>query len=179
MLRAALDLADPAPDERLLDVATGTGGLLSELLARERRPTEVVGIDRSSSMLAAAPRLPDGWRLLMGDARHLPFADGQFDVVTVAYLLHLLAPAERRQVLREVARVLRVGGRAVSVTVDARRGATRRLLERLPRGSGLRPLEPSAELAAAGLQPLLGRFVTVGWPSHCLLARRDTFRAHG
>jgi ubiquinone/menaquinone biosynthesis C-methylase UbiE len=171
-LRVALDLADPAPGERLLDVATGTAGLLRELLPRELRPAQVAGIDRSSSMLAVAPALPDGWRLLVADARRLPFADGHFDVVTVGYLLHLLAPAERGVVLREVARVLRVGGRVVTVTVDARRRGTRRLLERLPRASGLRPLEPSNELAAAALQPLRARFVTTGWPSHCVLARR-------
>jgi ubiquinone/menaquinone biosynthesis C-methylase UbiE len=53
-LATAADLAAPAKSERLLDVATGTGGLLRELSRRSARPAEVVGIDRSTSMLAVA-----------------------------------------------------------------------------------------------------------------------------
>jgi ubiquinone/menaquinone biosynthesis C-methylase UbiE len=78
-LATAVELAAPAESERLLDVATGTGGLLGELSRRPVRPAEVVGIDRSASMLrvAAAHRLPAGWRLLVGDAMRLPFPDGR------------------------------------------------------------------------------------------------------
>ena len=173
-LATAVELAAPAESERLLDVATGTGGLLRELSLRPVQPAEVVGIDRSASMLsvAAAHGLPAGWRLLVGDATRLTFPDGRFDVVTACYLLHLLNRGTRARAIAEIARVLRVGGRFVTVTVESRRPVARAALTRLPRLSGLRPLDPAGELRAAGLEPLRARFVRDGWPSLCVLAQR-------
>lgn len=110
--------------------------------------------------------------MIAGDARRLPFADAHFDVVTACYLLHLLSAGDRQTVLCEIARVLRPGGRLVTVTMQSRRPSTRALLGLLPRASGLRPLDPTAELAAAGLRPLRARFEATGWPSLCVLARR-------
>jgi ubiquinone/menaquinone biosynthesis C-methylase UbiE len=134
----------------------------------------VVGIDRSASMLrvAAAHGRPAGWRLLVGDATHLTFPDGRFDVVTASYLLHLLNRGTRARAIAEIARVLRVGGRFVTITVESRRPVARAALTRLPRLSGLRPLDPTDELRAAGLEPLRARFVQDGWPSLCVLAQR-------
>jgi ubiquinone/menaquinone biosynthesis C-methylase UbiE len=173
-LATAVELAAPGESERLLDVATGTGGLLRELSLRRARPAEAVGIDRSASMLraAAAHGLPAGWRLLVGDATRLPFRDGRFDVVTACYLLHLLNRGSRARTIAEIARVLRDGGRVVTVTVDSRRPAARAALTRLPRLSGLRPLDPTDELPSAGLEPLRARFVRDGWPSLCVVAER-------
>jgi len=173
-LDAALDLARAGPDDRLLDVATGTGALLARLAHRGVAPREVAGLDASPPMLARARRqLPADWRLLVGDAQRLPFPARSFDLVTACYLLHLLEPAERAGVTRELARVLRPGGRAVLVTVAGRRRVARTVLERLPRASGLRPLDATAELSTAGLRPLRARFVHGGWPSLCVLARRE------
>jgi ubiquinone/menaquinone biosynthesis C-methylase UbiE len=173
-LATAADLAAPGESERLLDVATGTGGLLSELSRRSARPAEVVGIDRSASMLAVASGrgLPAGWRLLAGDARTLPFPDGRFDVVTACYLLHLLDQAGRAPTIAEIARVTREGARVVTVTVESRRPVSRTALKLLPRASGVHPLDPRDELAAAGLEPLRAVFVRGGWPSLCVLAQR-------
>jgi len=78
-LDRAVALAGVAADERLLDVATGTGGLLHRLADRPVRPTSVVGVDASSAMLARARPLPDGWELVKADARGLPFEDATFD----------------------------------------------------------------------------------------------------
>lgn len=172
-LATAVELAAPRETERLLDVATGTGGLLRELARRPARPGEVVGIDRSASMLAVAEahRLPAGWRLLSGDARRLPFPDRRFDVVTACYLFHLLDRECRARTIAEIARVLREGARVVTVTVESRRPIARAALARLPRPSGLRPLDPTDELRTAGLEPLSARFVRDGWPSLCVLAQ--------
>ncbi|MGH2949308.1 MAG: class I SAM-dependent methyltransferase [Solirubrobacteraceae bacterium] len=124
-------------------------------------------------MLAvAAACLPPDWSLVRGDARRLRLSDESFDVVSACYLLHLLGRDDRTHVLREMARVLRFGGRAVMVTVQSRRPVARTLLERLPRRSGLRALDPACELDAAGLRPLRARFVSSGWPSLCVLAER-------
>jgi ubiquinone/menaquinone biosynthesis C-methylase UbiE len=173
-LAAAAELAAPSESDRLLDVATGTGGLLRELSRRGRLPAEVVGIERSTSMLAVASGkgLPAGWMLVEGDAEALPFRDERFDVVTACYLLHLLDREARARTIAELARVALPGGRVVTVTVESRRPAVRAALARLPKRSGLRPLDPSHELRAAGLEPQRARFVRDGWPSVCVLAQR-------
>jgi ubiquinone/menaquinone biosynthesis C-methylase UbiE len=173
-LAAAAELAAPSKSDRLLDVATGTGGLLRELSRRGRLPAEVVGIDRSRSMLAVALAngLPAGWRLLESDAESLPFQDERFDVVTACYLLHLLDREARARTIAELARVVVPGGRVVTVTVESRRPAARAALARLPKRSGLRPLDPSQDLRAAGLEPHRASFVRDGWPSLCVLAQR-------
>ena len=174
-LAAAAELAAVEPGERLLDVATGTGAMPRALAARGARPGEAAGLDRSASMLAvAAARVPHGWSLVPGDAKRLPFADGSFDLVSACYLLHLLGPDDRIRVLAEIARVLRPGGRVVTVTMESRRPVTRALLQRLPRGSGLRALDPGREFGAAGLRPLRARFVRSGWPSRCVLGERHS-----
>lgn len=176
-LAAAAELAAPGESDRLLDVATGTGGLLRVLSRRSPRPAEVVGIDSSASMLAvaAAKGLPVGWRLLPADARRLPFPDRRFEVVTACYLLHLLDREARTRTIAEIARVLRPTGRVVTVTVESRQQAARAALTRLPRRSGLRPLDPSHELRAAGLEPRRASFVRDGWPSVCVLAVRGRY----
>lgn len=170
-LATAAELAAVRPGERVLDVATGTGGLLRELAARRARPGQAVGLDRSGSMLAlAATRLPPDWSLVRGDARHLPFPNRSFDVVSACYLLHLLSVDDGREVLAELARVVRPDGRVVTITVESRRAAGRALLASLPRRTGLRPLDPSRQLRAAGLRPVRARFVSSGWPSLCVLS---------
>jgi ubiquinone/menaquinone biosynthesis C-methylase UbiE len=172
-LATAADLAAPGESERLLDVGTGTGGLLRELSRRSARPAEVVGIDRSATMLEVASRgLPAAWRLLPGDATNLPFPDRRFDVVTACYLLHLLDREGRARTITEIARVMRESARVVTVTVESRRPVSRTALTLLPRSSGLHPLDPRDELAAAGLEPLRAVFVRGGWPSLCVLAGR-------
>ena len=88
-LEQALELAELASEDRLLDVATGTGALLRMLASRGVRAKRAIGVDRSRSMLTLAPPLPDGWAVVEGDARTMPFADHSFDVVTICYLLHL------------------------------------------------------------------------------------------
>jgi demethylmenaquinone methyltransferase/2-methoxy-6-polyprenyl-1,4-benzoquinol methylase len=114
--RALVDAAAPADGERLLDVATGTGMVAAELLSRAS--CTVVGIDQSPQMLAAA-RARFGAedstriRLIEGEAEALPFADGSFDALTFTYLLRYVddPPAT----MRELARVVRPGGRIASL----------------------------------------------------------------
>lgn len=156
-LEAALELAAPGPGERLVDLATGTALVLRLLAAGERPPREALGVDRSQAMLARAGALPPGFRTLVADARAVPLADGCADVVTCAYLLHLLDGEARAAVLAEARRLLgdRAAGRLVAVTVwsSARpaRAALTALAAARPRAwGGLRPLDPTADLAAAG-----------------------------
>jgi SAM-dependent methyltransferase len=180
-LDAAVELAGAGREDRLLDVATGTGGFLRRLARRPSRPDRVVGIDASAAMLARAPGLPPGWELQQADARELPFPDASFDVAAACYLLHTLSVATRRRVLGEIARVLRQGGRLVTVTPAEPRGRVARALAapliaiaRRSSGllAGLRPLDPSPELLSAGFAVRSVQHVARGYPSLCVLAER-------
>ena len=106
---------------RILDVGAGIGHwgrLLARVLAK---PVALTGVDREGEWVAEATRraakdLESGliqgtFQYLQGDARALAFADASFDLVTCQTLL--IHVAEPRDVLREMARVLRPGGRLV------------------------------------------------------------------
>lgn len=92
--------------ERVLDVATGTGDLALEI--QDACPgIEVVGSDFCAEMLAHASERGLA-KTLVADALDLPFEDGSFDVVTVAFGLRNMANYEAA--LKEMRRVLKVGG---------------------------------------------------------------------
>jgi len=75
-LDVAARIAAVAPDERLVDLGTGTGALLMSIAGRPRPPRDVVAVDRSPRMLAlAGARTPRGWRMLEADARAVPLPD--------------------------------------------------------------------------------------------------------
>src|SRR5437764_5108810 len=77
-------LTEPA-GAHILDVATGTGLVASELL---RRGYQVTGVDKSAGMLETArERLGDAVELHEARAEQLPFPDASFDALTFTYLL--------------------------------------------------------------------------------------------
>lgn len=178
-LRLAVEMAEVEPEDRALDLGCGTGGVLSELAGRRAAPRAAVGVDPSARMLARVPPLPAGWRLVRAEASALPFGDRSFDLVTAAYLLHLLDAGGRAGALREARRVLRPGGRLVAVTVAPPR--SERLARAIDRGfravraggplAGLRPLDPTAELRAAGFAVHGRRRTARGYPSLIVAAR--------
>jgi demethylmenaquinone methyltransferase/2-methoxy-6-polyprenyl-1,4-benzoquinol methylase len=95
---------------RVLDVACGTGDLsLSEHCGCD---VEVVGLDFCRPMLDVARRKAGeqgrGVPFVEGDALALPFGDGSFDAVTIAFGLRNLASVERG--LAELFRVTKPGG---------------------------------------------------------------------
>jgi ubiquinone/menaquinone biosynthesis C-methylase UbiE len=103
--------------ERVLDLGCGVGTVLRDLVVAAPRAT-VVGTDPSVGMLALAPReVPR----VLGDATRLPFADGAFDVVLMAFMLfHLPEPGEG---LTRVSRLLRPGGSVGILTWGTERTA--------------------------------------------------------
>ncbi len=103
-----------APDDRVLDVATGTGLVAGALV--ERYGCRVVGLDQSAPMLGRAraklasdPALAERVELVEGEAEALPFADAEFDHLTFTYLLRYVD--DPGATLRELARVVKPGGR--------------------------------------------------------------------
>jgi SAM-dependent methyltransferase len=105
-----LDWLDPRPGERLLDVATGTGELACPAA---RRGARVTAIDFAPALLESAARraAAEGVEveLAPGDAEALPVPDASFDVVASTFGA-MFAP-DHAAVARELARVLRPGGR--------------------------------------------------------------------
>ena len=142
--RALVDAIDARPEDRVLDVATGTGMVADAL--RRRYACHVVGLDQSEDMLAVA-RTRDGVydELVAGRAERLPFADASFDHLSFTYLLRYVddPPA----VMRELARVVRPGGRIASVEFAVPRGAWR----------------PLWWLYTRAVLPLAGRVVSRQW----------------
>jgi demethylmenaquinone methyltransferase/2-methoxy-6-polyprenyl-1,4-benzoquinol methylase len=113
--RALVDAVAPQAGERILDVATGTGMVAAEL--RARADCTVVGLDQSPQMLAAARTrfAGEGARveLVEGEAERLPFEDASFDALTFTYLLRYVE--DPPATMRELARVVRPGGRVASL----------------------------------------------------------------
>lgn len=103
-------------DATLLDLGTGTGGMLAT--AAEAFPAlRLHGLDLSAAYLARArDRLagrPAVWHQAAAEA--IPLPDASVDLVTAVYLLHELPPEIRAAALAEASRVLRPGGRLVIV----------------------------------------------------------------
>lgn len=110
----------PAPLS-VLDVGCGPGQTLDGF---SRRKLHVHGIDVSPGMIAAASRRHPADEYHVGDAAALPFADASMDVTLCLGVLEYVP--EPRQVLSELHRVLRPGGRLI-VSFPNRLSAFRRL----------------------------------------------------
>jgi ubiquinone/menaquinone biosynthesis C-methylase UbiE len=111
-LLAAMPLATA---RRVLDVATGVGGLIVPLRAAAPLAS-VIGVDRAEGMLRLA-RQDTGAPAALMDALALAVRSGGVDAVVLAFCLFRLL--EPRQGLREARRVLRAGGMAGATTWGA------------------------------------------------------------
>ena len=114
--KATAELAEllrPQRGQLALDLGCGIGGP-ARWLASERG-CQVVGLDltevycRTASELSARVRLDRQTRFICADALHLPFADASFDLVWTQHAAMNIA--DKARLYREVARVLKPGGR--------------------------------------------------------------------
>lgn len=114
--RKVVKAATDTSPRSILDVATGTGDLAIQL-ARAAGGASVTGIDLSEGMLAVGRRkvaeagLDRRVTLIQGDCLALPFPDGAFDTVTVAFGVRNFEHLDRGYA--EMARVLRPGGKLI------------------------------------------------------------------
>ncbi|MFB9377429.1 demethylmenaquinone methyltransferase [Kineococcus gynurae] len=106
--RAVVRAVDARPGETVLDLAAGTG-TSSEPFAD--RGVRTVPCDFSRGMVATGKRRRPDLPFVAGDATRLPFADAAFDAVTISFGLRNVVDVDAA--LREMARVVRPGGRIV------------------------------------------------------------------
>lgn len=106
-------------DAVVLDVACGTGDLSIELGRNAK--ARIIGSDFCRPMLTVAQSKPSGGSgpipYVEGDALRLPFADGSFDAVTIAFGLRNLASVPDG--LAELLRILKPGGRLAVLEFSA------------------------------------------------------------
>jgi demethylmenaquinone methyltransferase/2-methoxy-6-polyprenyl-1,4-benzoquinol methylase len=149
--RALVTAVDPQAGQRILDVASGTGMVAFELARRGH--CQVVGLDQSEAMLGAArarlarsPELSSRVSFVAGEAERLPFADAEFDAMTFTYLLRYVD--DRAATMRELARVVKPGGRIGMVEFGVPASPALRALWRIHTRVGL---------------PAMGRVVSPAW----------------
>jgi ubiquinone/menaquinone biosynthesis C-methylase UbiE len=147
-----LEIIDPRPGERMLDIGAGTGTVVAQGTARG---AGAFGVDPSVEMVRVAHGKAPG-RFVVAAAEGLPFPTAAFDVVTTSMSMHHWRAAEEG--LAEIGRVLRPRGRALVADI-ARRGLAGRITDLVGRlgrhrarylGTG----ELAAALRAAGLEPV-------------------------
>ena len=155
-------VAGVQPGDRVLDVAGGTGDLARAFASKVGDTGRVVLTDINEAMLRVGrDRLLDEGRVLPTaacDAEHLPFADGSFDLVTVAFGLRNMTHKEAA--LRDMCRVLRPGGRLL--VLEFSRPAA--------------PLQKAYDWYSFTLMPLLGRVIAGDGESYRYLA--ESIRMH-
>jgi len=122
-IRATIvDVAAPAPGDKVLDVGCGTGTLAIAIRPRVG-DGEVHGIDASLEMIQVAKEKSarDGrdidFRVALIEA--IPFPDASFDLVTSSLMLHHLPDDLKAKGLLEIRRVLKPGGRFVAMDFAA------------------------------------------------------------
>jgi len=131
---AALDLLDPQPGERILDIGCGDGALTDKII---ERGAEVIGVDNSPELVTAARAI--GIEVLDMDAADMTFA-AEFDAAFTNAALHWML--DKQRVARATFQALKPGGRFAGEMGGE--GNLRRLREAL-----------DAELVARGYPPPL------------------------
>jgi len=154
--RRILGAASITADDRVLDLGCGIGNILIALAERTDFTHPAAGVDVSPDLIRIGEReiaragLIDRIELQVAPATRLPFGDGAFDVVLTSHVLKHLDDEALLASFREVARVLRPGGRFLLWEFES--SARSALLFWSARLSGLPPpfqLRTSAEFSRA------------------------------
>lgn len=153
------------PGDRVLDLAGGTGDIAALLSRRVGANGRVVLSDINEAMLdVGRRRLEDrgivgNVRYAIANAEMLPFEDGEFDAVTIAFGLRNVT--DKDAALREMHRVLRPGGKVLILEFSRVQAE---------------PLKAVYEIWSFGALPVLGKLVANDESSYRYLA--ESIRKH-
>ena len=106
------------PGDRVLEVGTGTGHWLEQL---QSRGCEAYGIDPSMGMLRVGTTRSQTLSVTQGKAEQIPFRNHSMDRVIVVNAIHHFSDV--RKFLHETLRILRPGGKFVTIALDPSQGA--------------------------------------------------------
>ena len=158
----AVMVANLQPGQSVLDIAGGTGDLALAFARRVGPHGQVVHTDINEAMLRTGrDRLLDAGVILpttVCDAEKLPFPDGHFDAVSVAFGLRNMT--HKDAALREMARVLKPGGKLLVLEFS----------------QVARPLRKVYDLYSFNVLPKLGSLVAGDAESYRYLA--ESIRMH-
>jgi len=153
------------PGERVLDLGTGTGAVAEKAAIAVGVDGHVLAVDPSPEMLALAGRRVDQasvrFQVAEGSAERIPAADGSFDVILAS--LSLMFVIDRAAAAREMARVLRSGGRMVGAVWAGPERCDLVLFQRtVSQFAPPPPVQGAGPGALADPQPFLDELAQVG-----------------
>jgi demethylmenaquinone methyltransferase/2-methoxy-6-polyprenyl-1,4-benzoquinol methylase len=163
--RATIELSAVRPGQRILDLAGGTGDLAAQFARRVGEEGTVILADINAQMLLTGRDrlinrgLHRNIDFVQADAEALPFADGSFDCITIAFGLRNVTRKE--QALASMRRVLKPGGRALVLEFSK------------PQGEFLNRLYDTYSF---GILPHIGKLVTGDADSYRYLV--ESIRMH-
>ncbi len=174
----AIEMARVRNGEKVLEVAFGTGLNFVDLLRRNPKGW-VDGVDVSTKMMEKTNKRiskigQKNYALHLGDCRHLPFADGTYDLLMNQYLLDILPVEDFLPLLLEFKRVLKPGGRMVLVHMTRGEKWVNQIYERVykmkpPLLAGCRGVMAQPFLEEAGFSNFQREFVSqIGFPSEVI-----------
>jgi len=177
-----VEVAQIRDGESVLEVAVGTGLTFAEILKRNPSGRNE-GIDLTKEMLEQAIRRVSNsdaknYRLAIGDAYKLEFADNTFDLVVNNYMFDLLPENDFSAVLSEFKRVLRPGGRLVLVNMGKGSKWFHHIAESLYRinpmlAGGCREVALLEYVQAAGFSQATREFISqMTFPSEVVYGRK-------
>jgi demethylmenaquinone methyltransferase/2-methoxy-6-polyprenyl-1,4-benzoquinol methylase len=184
----ALRLADVQPGQQVLDVACGTGRGTLGLAEAVGRSGHVDALDLTEAMLAQARAkveklmISDRVHFKLGNARALPYPDSNFDLLYNGYMFDLIPLDGFLPILKEMARVLKPGGKLVLVNMskpDEQKTFFERVYEKGWAVMPCRPVLMSPYLEQAGFtniqrhyRPSQGLIVSRLWGQEIVLAQK-------
>lgn len=112
---------------KILDIGCGTGRWLRRY---SKAGFAAIGIDATQHMLQRANEIGTHSPLVVASAQNLPFKDAAFDLISSVTVVQHVVPIDQPKILREMARVLRPGGRIL--LLELIRGAGPHIFPRSP-----------------------------------------------